>query len=222
MSAPASDALGDLLARWRVLPVVTLDDATSAIAVARACHRGGLSALEVTLRTAGALDAIRAITAEVPGVTVGAGSVLDAAQFEAARLAGASFAVSPGCLPALVEAAQATGVPWLPGVASASDILLARSAGYRTLKFFPAATAGGPAALHQFAGPFPDVRFCPTGGITAATMPEWLALPNVCCVGGSWIADSASISGRHWEQVTARAAAARSEAGRVPPSRGLR
>jgi 2-dehydro-3-deoxyphosphogluconate aldolase / (4S)-4-hydroxy-2-oxoglutarate aldolase len=208
MTSALNAELGKSLKRWRILPVVTVDNASQGIGVAQACLRGGLSAIEITLRTPGALDAIAAVARQLPAMAVGAGSVLDPGQMAAAKRAGAAFAVSPGSLPELLESAESLAMPWLPGAATASEILHARRAGYRVLKFFPAAAAGGVAALKQLAGPFTDVQFCPTGGISADSMAHYLALPNVPCVGGSWIADEASIEQGLWDQIAARAAAA--------------
>lgn len=214
MQTSLNAALGESLKRWRILPVVKVDDVAQGLAVAQACLRGGLSAIEITLRTPAALDVIAAVASRLPSISVGAGSVLEAGQMAAAQRAGAAFAVSPGNLPELFEAAESLAMPWLPGVATASEILFARRAGYRVLKFFPAAPAGGIAALRQFAGPFTDVRFCPTGGIGADSVAQYLALPNVVCVGGSWIADETAIGQGLWDQIASRAASAMST---LPP-----
>jgi 2-dehydro-3-deoxyphosphogluconate aldolase / (4S)-4-hydroxy-2-oxoglutarate aldolase len=216
MPSELNAALGERLKRWRILPVVRVDNVSQGLAVAEACLRGGLSAIEITLRTPDALDAIAAVASRLPSLAVGAGSVLEPAQLAAAKRAGAAFAVSPGSLPELQEAASELAMPWLPGVSTASEILQARRSGYHVLKFFPAAAAGGVAALRQFAGPFADVRFCPTGGIDAESMAQYLALPNVTCVGGSWIADEPAISQGLWDHITSRAAAALARAKPVP------
>ena len=179
--------LTEILGLAPVLPVVTLDDAARAAPVARALAAGGLRAIEVTLRTPAALEAIRRIAGEVPEAICGAGTVLRAADLEAAAAAGARFAVSPGATPALLAAATAAQLPYLPAVATASELMAALEAGFSTCKFFPAASAGGVAALRAFAGPFPEARFNPTGGIDAASAPAYLALANVICVGGSWV-----------------------------------
>ena len=205
--------LGERLATWRLLPVVSIDTVDEALAVAQACRRGGLPAIEITLRSPVALEAIAAVARDT-AITVGAGTVLDAAQMEAARRAGAGFAVSPGCLPELLAASQSLAMPYLPGVSTASEIMLARRRGFHVLKFFPAGTSGGPPALHQLGGPFPDVRFCPTGGISMDTMGEYFALPNVICVGGSWIADRRAISDADWAGIESRARAALAQARR--------
>ncbi len=152
--------------------------------LARALVAGGLTALEVTLRTSAALDSIRAIAAEVPGANVGAGTVTDPAQYRAVEKAGARFVVSPGATPALIAVAADSPVPYLPGVATAGEAMTLFEAGYHTLKFFPAEQAGGVAFLRSLAAPLPAIRFCPTGGVSAANAPAYLALPNVICVGG--------------------------------------
>lgn len=208
MASELNAALGERLKRWRILPVVKVDDVSQGLAVAEACLRGGLAAIEITLRTPAAMEVIAAVARRLPSMAVGAGSVLEPGHMAAAKHAGASFAVSPGNVPELFEAAREFSMPWLPGAATASEIMLARKAGYRVIKFFPAATAGGVAALRQFAGPFADVRFCPTGGINADSMAQFLALPNVTCIGGSWIADEPAISQGLWDHITSRAASA--------------
>lgn len=177
-----------------VLPVVTLDDAAKAAPLARALVAGGLRAIEVTLRTPAALAAIRRIAEEVPEAICGAGTVLRPSDLEAAAAAGARFAVSPGATPALLAAAQAARLPYLPAIATASELMVALDAGFDTCKFFPAASAGGVAALKALAGPFPEARFNPTGGIDAASAPAYLALSNVICVGGSWVAPAEAIA----------------------------
>jgi 2-dehydro-3-deoxyphosphogluconate aldolase / (4S)-4-hydroxy-2-oxoglutarate aldolase len=169
-----------------VIPVLVIDDAAHAVPIAEALVAGGLPVLEVTLRTPAALDAMRAMKA-VAGAVVGAGTVLDPAMLDAAIGAGAEFIVSPGLTPALGEAAVARGIPFLPGTANASDIMLGLSLGLSRFKFFPAEASGGIAALKAIAAPFGNARFCPTGGITLASAPDWLALETVLCVGGSWL-----------------------------------
>lgn len=182
-----------------VIPVLVIDDPAHAGPIARALVAGGLRVLEVTLRTPAALDAIREMK-QVPGAIVGAGTVLGAADLERALAAGAEFIVSPGLTPALGRAAEQSGVPFLPGVANASDIMLGLELGLTHFKFFPAEASGGIAALKALAAPFGMARFCPTGGITAATASAWLALDPVLCVGGSWVVpngtpDPAAIEG---------------------------
>ncbi|MEO6040465.1 MAG: bifunctional 4-hydroxy-2-oxoglutarate aldolase/2-dehydro-3-deoxy-phosphogluconate aldolase [Croceibacterium sp.] len=169
-----------------VIPVLVIDDASHAGPLARALVAGGLRVLEVTLRTPAALDAIRRMKL-VPGAIVGAGTVVNAAQFDDARAAGAEFIVSPGLTDKLAQAVVHTGVPFLPGVATAGDIMRGLEHGLTHFKFFPATAAGGIPALKALAAPFGQCKFCPTGGITAETAPEWLALPQVLCVGGSWV-----------------------------------
>jgi len=200
--------LSEILGLAPVLPVVTFDDPTRAAPTARALVNGGLRAIEVTLRTPAALEAIRRITAEVPEAICGAGTVLRAADLEAAAAAGARFAVSPGATSSLLAAAAAR-LPYLPAVATASELMAALEAGFATCKFFPAASAGGVAALKAFAGPFPEARFNPTGGIDAASAPAYLSLPNVICVGGSWVAPADAIAAGDFARIErlARAAA---------------
>ncbi|NIJ38150.1 2-dehydro-3-deoxyphosphogluconate aldolase/(4S)-4-hydroxy-2-oxoglutarate aldolase [Sphingopyxis panaciterrae] len=169
-----------------VIPVIVIDRVEDAVPMAGALVAGGLKVLEVTMRTPAALDAIRAMKA-VPGAVVGAGTVLNPVMLNAAIDAGAEFIVSPGLTDSLGEAAVASGIPFLPGIANAGDIMRGLDLGLERFKFFPAATSGGIPALKALAGPFGRARFCPTGGISAATAPEWLALEAVLCVGGSWV-----------------------------------
>ncbi|MBC2670772.1 bifunctional 4-hydroxy-2-oxoglutarate aldolase/2-dehydro-3-deoxy-phosphogluconate aldolase [Novosphingobium piscinae] len=169
-----------------VIPVLVIEDVAHAVPVAEALVAGGLRVLEVTLRTPCAIDAIRAMRA-VPGAIVGAGTVLNPADLDRSLAAGAEFIVSPGLTPALGQAAVASGVPFLPGTANAADIMLGLDLGLTQFKFFPAETSGGIPALKALTGPFPMAQFCPTGGISLATAPNWLALEAVLCVGGSWI-----------------------------------
>jgi 2-dehydro-3-deoxyphosphogluconate aldolase/(4S)-4-hydroxy-2-oxoglutarate aldolase len=178
----------DVLRRGPVMPVVTLNDPDKAAPLARALAAGGVTAIEITLRTPAALAGLEAVAREVPQVLAGAGTVLNDADLRAAVDAGAAFAVSPGATPALLAAAAAATIPFLPGVATASELMAARDAGFSCCKLFPAAQVGGVALLKALAGPFPAARFCPTGGIDAASASAYLALPNVLCVGGSWIA----------------------------------
>lgn len=182
--------------------MLTLLDAGRAVDLARALADGGLDVLEVTLRTAAGLDAIRRIAAELPGVVVGAGTVTRPDDLTAARDAGARFAVSPGLTSSLAEAALASGLTLLPGVMTPSEAMAARERGFRLLKLFPARAAGGLGLLRSLYGPLPDLRFCPTGGIDAATFRDYLALPNVVCVGGSWVAPAAAIAGGDWPRIT--------------------
>lgn len=169
-----------------VIPVLVIEDAGHAVAIAEALVAGGLPVLEVTLRTAAAIDVIKAMK-QVPGAIVGAGTVLNPRDLDAALDAGSEFIVSPGLTPALGEAAVKSGVPFLPGTANASDVMLGLDLGLTRFKFFPAEASGGTKALSAIAAPFGAARFCPTGGITQATAPNWLALDAVLCVGGSWL-----------------------------------
>lgn len=178
--------IGDIMRIAPVIPVLVVDDPAVAVPVAEALVAGGLSVLEVTLRTPQALDVIRAM-AKVPGTIVGAGTVLNPSQLDAAIEAGARFIVAPGVTAPLGEAALARGVPLLPGVASASDIMRGLDMGFTHVKFFPAIANGGIPALRSLAAPFRNVRFCPTGGVTQETAPDWLRMPEVLCVGGSWL-----------------------------------
>ncbi len=184
-----------------VVPVVVLPDAADAVPLARALVAGGLPAIEVTLRTPGALDAIRAISGAVPDAVVGAGTVITPGQVEDAVSAGARFLVSPGWTDVLLEAMRGSGVPYLPGVSTTSEVVALLERGVREMKFFPAAAAGGTAYLKSLAGPLPQARFCPTGGIGLASAPEYLALPNVGCVGGSWMLPADAVAARDWERI---------------------
>ena len=206
---PASD-LDSLLAGTPVVPVLVIDSVATALPLARALVEGGLRVLEITLRTAVALDVIRALAAEVEGAVVGAGTVLTAGQYEAAERAGARFVVSPGTTDALLAAATASAVPFLPGAVTASEVMRLLELGYRCLKFFPAEPAGGVAYLEALASPLPEARFCPTGGIDAVKARAYLSLPNVLCVGGSWVAPKDALAAGDWPRITglARAAAA--------------
>lgn len=178
--------IDDIMALAPVIPVLVIDRAEDARPIAEALVAGGLPVLEVTLRTPAALDAIRAMKG-VRGAVVGAGTVLDPGQLDAALAAGAEFIVSPGLTEPLGEAAAAAGIPFLPGTSTTADIMRARDLGFTRLKFFPAEAAGGLPVLKALAAVFGEVRFCPTGGIAQATAPAWLAQPSVACVGGSWL-----------------------------------
>jgi len=196
--------IDDILAASPVIPVIVLERAEDARPLAEALVRGGLRVLEVTLRTPAALEALHAMRA-VEGAIVGAGTVLDAALYDEAIAAGARFVVSPGLTHALVTAAATRMVPLLPGAATASEIMRAREAGLTRLKFFPAESLGGVAALKGYASVFPDVRFCPTGGIDASSAPAYLALRNVACVGGSWPLPAEALAARDWARIEALA-----------------
>ncbi|MFI2757545.1 bifunctional 4-hydroxy-2-oxoglutarate aldolase/2-dehydro-3-deoxy-phosphogluconate aldolase [Streptomyces echinatus] len=216
MTSPVpSAAAASVLDLAPVLPVVVLADAADAVPLARALVAGGLPAIEVTLRTPAALDAIRAISAEVPRAVVGAGTVITPEQVEACTAAGARFLVSPGWTQALLEAMRGSGVPYLPGVSTASEVVALLERGVREMKFFPAQAAGGTPYLRSLAGPLPQARFCPTGGIGPATAPEYLALPNVTCVGGSWMVPADAVAAGDWGRIEelARAAAGLGAAG---------
>jgi len=184
-----------------VIPVFTPDDVDDAVQVAQALFRGGLPVIEVTLRTPRALDAIKAMVEAVPDAVVGAGTVLTPAQMDAAKAAGARFAVSPGATPTLYAAARDADLPYLPGVATGSELILGLEAGLDTFKFFPAVQSGGAPLLSAWHGPFAEVRFCPTGGISAQTAPQFLHLPNVLCVGGSWLTTAVLMQSRDWDSI---------------------
>ena len=188
-----------------VIPVLSLEDAGPAPELARALVAGGLKALEITLRTPAALEAIEAVAKAVPEAVVGAGTLLRPDDLRAARDAGARFGVSPGLTDPLLEAAEETGLPLLPGVATPSEAMRAADRGLEVLKFFPAEQSGGAAALRAWAGPLPRLQFCPTGGITPETVPAYLTLPNVICVGGSWIAPPEAIAAGDWDRIGALA-----------------
>lgn len=191
-----------------VLPVVVIDDLATAVPLARALVDGGLPAIELTLRTPAALDAIRLIAAEVPEIALGAGTITTPGQASAAVAAGAGFLVSPGCTPALLAAMQDTGVPFLPGTSTVSEVMAVLDAGVSEMKFFPAEAAGGAAYLRSVGGPLPQARFCPTGGITPSSAPGYLALPNVGCVGGSWLTPTDAVAAGDWERISKLAAEA--------------
>jgi 2-dehydro-3-deoxyphosphogluconate aldolase/(4S)-4-hydroxy-2-oxoglutarate aldolase len=198
----------ELLEISPVIPVIVIDDIATAVDLARALVTGHVRALEVTLRSPAALDAIRAIHDQVPDAVVGVGTVRTPAQLDAALRAGARFGVSPGLTEDLAQAALTSGIPFLPGVATASEAMRAAELGFGALKLFPAEAAGGAALLKSWFGPLPDLMFCPTGGIHAGNMGAYLALPNVRCVGGSWLTPHAAVRDRDWSTVTALAARA--------------
>lgn len=202
-----SAATRAIAAQAPIIPVLVLEDAGSAPALAKALVAGGLPALEVTLRTACALEAIRAM-ADVPGGIVGAGTLLTPADIRAAKEAGAKFGVSPGATPRLIAASVEIGLPLLPGAATASEVMTLWEQGYDMLKFFPAEAAGGAPALKSIGAPIPQVAFCPTGGITPQNAASYLALPNVICAGGSWVAPKDLIAKGDWAGIEALARAA--------------
>ena len=205
---PLMDTL-ELASHGPVIPVIVLQRVEDAVPLAQALVAGGVRVLEVTLRTPVALEAIARMVREVPQAIVGAGTVRTAADARAAAAAGCRFAVSPGYTDAVGSACRSLGLPLLPGVATASEVMQAQDAGYGFLKFFPASAAGGVPMLKALAGPFPDVQFCPTGGLTPANAPEYLALPNVPVCGGSWLTPADAVAAGQWDRITelARAAA---------------
>jgi len=188
-----------------VIPVIVLTDVAHAVPMARALLAGGIRMLEITLRTPQALACMEAIANEVEGAVVGAGTVRSAADAAAAVKAGARFAVSPGYTPAVGQACQDLGLALLPGVATGSEIMMAQEEGYNELKFFPAMQAGGPAMLKAWSGPFFDVKFCPTGGVTSQNASDLLILPNVACVGGSWLVPADALAQGDWARIEALA-----------------
>jgi 2-dehydro-3-deoxyphosphogluconate aldolase/(4S)-4-hydroxy-2-oxoglutarate aldolase len=191
-----------------VIPVIAIDDLDHAVPLARALVAGGIRVLEVTLRTVHGLAAIRAMAEQVPEAILGVGTLTLPEEFAAARDAGAVFGVSPGLTPALIAAARSSGLPLLPGVMTPSEVMAAREAGFRQLKLFPAVPAGGVGMLNAIAGPLGDVMFCPTGGISLATAPQFLACKNVACVGGSWLTPKDAMIAGDWTRITALASAA--------------
>ncbi|TDC74112.1 bifunctional 4-hydroxy-2-oxoglutarate aldolase/2-dehydro-3-deoxy-phosphogluconate aldolase [Actinomadura sp. 7K507] len=191
----------DLFDLAPVIPVVVLDDAGAAVPMARALVEGGLPVIEVTLRTPAALEAIERIAAEVPDAVVGAGTVAGAEDAERSAAAGARFLVSPGRTPRLQAAMVATGLPFLPGVATASEAMALLEDGITAMKFFPAEASGGAAFLKALAGPLPRIRFCPTGGVTPGNAADYLALGNVGCVGGSWLTPANVVRAGDWDRI---------------------
>jgi 2-dehydro-3-deoxyphosphogluconate aldolase/(4S)-4-hydroxy-2-oxoglutarate aldolase len=198
----------DIMALAPVIPVLVIDKIQAAVPLAHALVGGGLPVLEVTLRTEAAWPAIEAIVAEVPKATVGVGTIVQPEDFARASDAGARFAVSPGLTPALASAAARSGLPYLPGVMTPAEVMNARAEGYTALKLFPAQQAGGIGMLKALGAVFRDVVFCPTGGITAEIFRDYLALANVPCVGGSWVAPAKAVETGDWNQVTELARAA--------------
>jgi 2-dehydro-3-deoxyphosphogluconate aldolase/(4S)-4-hydroxy-2-oxoglutarate aldolase len=196
--------LDDILRAAPVIPVITIEREDDGVPLARALVSGGLRALEITLRTPAAPAAARAIAEVVPEAIIGIGTVLTPQDLETARGLGARFAVSPGTTPELLDAAAGGDLPFVPGVQTASELMAALARGFDVVKLFPAVPAGGIAALKALAGPFPQVRFCPTGGISEETFLDWLKLPNVASVGGSWLAPTADIRAGNWPAITAR------------------
>jgi 2-dehydro-3-deoxyphosphogluconate aldolase/(4S)-4-hydroxy-2-oxoglutarate aldolase len=198
----------DIMRTSAVIPVIAIDDINHAVPLARALVAGGIRVLEVTLRTAHGLPAIRAISEQVPDAIVGVGTLTQPREFAAARDAGAVFGVSPGLTAALVDAAKASGLPLLPGVMTPSEVMAAREAGFRQLKLFPAMQAGGVGMLNALAGPLGDVMFCQTGGVSLDNAPQFLACRNVACVGGSWLTPRDALEAGDWDRITTLARAA--------------
>lgn len=201
-------AIRDILTASPVMPVIVLDNVDDAVPLAEALVSGGIRVLEVTMRTSAALDCVRAIRAAVPNAIVGVGTITNIADMDAAREAGAAFGVSPGTTPELLRHAATTGFSFLPGSMTPSDVMRALDAGFTAMKLFPAKQAGGIEMLKALGGPFPQVMFCPTGGIDAESAPGFLALPNVACVGGSWLSPAALIANKDWNEIRRRAHAA--------------
>lgn len=197
--------VADILKLSPVIPVLTIQDAAKAVPLASALARGGIRVLEVTLRTPAALDAVRAIRNEVREAFVGVGTVLNEDDLQASRDAGAGFIVSPGATSQLLTAATKAKMPFLPGIATSSEIMNGLAHGYRCFKFFPAENIGGITALRSLSAPFSQVQFCPTGGVTLQTAKEYLSIPNVMCVGGSWVAPQALIDQGAWGRIEALA-----------------
>lgn len=199
--APAHATAADLLALSPVIPVVVVDDAAHAVPLAQALLRGGVRVIELTLRTPAALAAIERVAAEVPGIVIGAGTVTAPEHAEQAAKAGAAFLVTPGSTDRVLDAAEDTGLPFLPGAATVSEAMRLAERGLTSLKFFPAEAAGGVDYLKSIGGPLPGLRFCPTGGITPASAPSYLALANVGCVGGSWLAPKDALASGDWARI---------------------
>lgn len=193
--------LAATLEACRVLPVVTASDVDSTVQLALALQRGGMGAIEITLRSAAALDSIRAVRDQVPGILVAAGTVTNPAELDRALEAGAHLVLSPGATESLLEEAAACGVDFVPGVSTASEVMLGMSHGYAIFKFFPAEAAGGRALLKSLAGPFPAIRFCPTGGLNPGNFRDYLALPNVICCGGSWMVGAELVDNGKWQEI---------------------
>ena len=193
----------DLLRPAHVIPVLTIERVEDAVPLARALVKGGVRVLEITLRTEAAVDAASAIIAEVPEAIVGIGTVLSPGDLARAGALGARFAISPGATPELLDAAAADDLPFMPGIATASELMQAQARGFNLVKFFPAEQSGGIGALRALGGPFPQARFCPTGGIGESNAANWLAEPNVVVVGGSWLCPTAEIRSGNWAGITA-------------------
>lgn len=213
-----SNAIEPILTATPVIPVLVIEDVATAVPLARALVAGGLYVLEITLRTSAAHDAVTAIASEVEGAVVGVGTVFHPNQLVLAESLGARFAVSPGFTPGLLEAAKDSSLPLLPGAVTPAEMMTLEEAGYNLLKFFPAEVAGGITALKAFASPLAAIRFCPTGGITARNAPDYLALPNVVCVGGSWVAPADAVAAEDWSRIERLAREAASLKVERPPT----
>jgi len=203
----------------RIVPVVIVADAAQAVPMAQALLAGGIDVMEITLRSDAALAAIEAVARAVPAMRVGAGTVTRAAEVAQVQSAGASFGLSPGATPALLEAVRAARLPFVPGVATPTEAMAARDAGFGLLKCFPAAQLGGVEVLKAWGGPLPDLRFCPTGGVSPANLASFLALPNVALIGGSWLTPAAAVAAGDWEQITRLAREATAAAAAIPAAR---
>lgn len=203
-------SMTEILAMGPVMPVIVIDDSAQAVPLAQALVKGGIRTIEITLRTTAALDAIRAVADAGLDILIGAGTVTNAELASKARDAGAGFLVSPGTTDAVIAGAADAALPLLPGASSVSEIMRLMDAGFSAIKFFPAAAAGGPAFVKSLASPLPGLQICPTGGISLASAPDWLGLPNVPCVGGSWIASQALIAAGDFGTITTHARAAAS------------
>ena len=199
---PKTQKLLSTLKLQPVVPVLIIEDADHAVPLARALVAGGLKAIEITMRTDAALEAVRRVAAEVEGAVVGAGTILNPAHFEAAVKAGSQFIVSPGATRELIRAANASDIPLLPGAATASEVMQLREDGYEVLKFFPAEQAGGAGYLKALSSPLAGTLFCPTGGISLKNARDYLSLPNVVCVGGSWVAPKDMVEAGDWQGIT--------------------
>jgi len=202
-ATPKQEELAALFAQATIIPVLTIERLEDAVPLARALVAGGVRTLEITLRTPVAIESAKAIMAHVPEAVVGIGTILNADDLARAEGIGARFGISPGATPDLLKAAAASALPFAPGIATASELMLALAHGFNLVKFFPAEQSGGIKALRALAGPFPDVRFCPTGGIGEANAASWLAEPNVVAVGGSWLCPAADIRSGNWAGITA-------------------
>lgn len=205
MQTKLNGALGEAMKAATVVPVLTIEDPGTGVEIARALQKGGLNLIEITLRTPAAVEVIRRIAREVRDVHVGAGTVLDPDDAAKAIAAGARFIVSPGMTPRLIDAAETWPIPYLPGAVTASEAMALGDLGYRTLKFFPAVPAGGVTYLKALAAPLPGLTFCPTGGIDAGNAADFLAIPNVVAVGGSWVAPGKEVGAKDWLAITALA-----------------